>query len=394
MNERTLLLFDVDGVLIHPRGYKEALRAAVDYFAAQMGQPPARLTYDEIALFEACGITNEWDSLPMCVSAMLVAALAQRSDLARETFSETLDAIRKSGIRIVRPDFGTLAREVATRTPAGSAPTATIHRIMRERASEETHPLLAELFDDIYDLATPTTHIFQHFTLGSERFTQTYGLPPVLDVESCLLRYDEPLIEQGTAARLLARVEHDGAGMVIFTARPSLPPADLPAGAEPINWRSHPPEGDLAAELLGMAGRVPLIAGGRMTWLAHRHGREPGAYIKPSPVQAIAALGAACCGGETAALEAAVAFVERGEVNGPLVELAGLPVRAVVFEDSVTGIHAVRRAVDLLEEAGLDVTLEIVGVAPEESKRASLRRVADRVVSDVNQALEPYLGTG
>ena len=77
MTQRTLILLDVDGVLIHPVGYKVALRDTVDYFAAAMGLPEINIDENEIAIFEACGITNEWDSGAMCVSALLLAALAQ-----------------------------------------------------------------------------------------------------------------------------------------------------------------------------------------------------------------------------------------------------------------------------------------------------------------------------
>lgn len=79
--QRTLLLLDVDGVLVHPLGYRDALRATVDHFAGRMGQTVVDITDDEIAVFEACGITNEWDSGAICVSALLLAVLGQQPDL-------------------------------------------------------------------------------------------------------------------------------------------------------------------------------------------------------------------------------------------------------------------------------------------------------------------------
>jgi hypothetical protein len=252
--------------------------------------------------------------------------------------------------------------------------------------------LFGELFGNIYDVHTPTTFIFQHYTLGGERFAQTYGLPAAFGTESALVTHDRPLLDAARREKLAVWHRAEGQGMVIFTARPSLPPADLPdAERAALNPLTYPPEGDLAAELLGMAGEVPLISGGRMTWLAEQHDQPPGFYIKPSPVQAIAAIAAAASGKERAALLAAAEFFHEGAVTGPLAALSERPVRVVVFEDSSTGIDAARAAIDLLREGGLDVAFEAIGIAPEQSKQEALRRLADRVVEDVNRAVDVAL---
>jgi phosphoglycolate phosphatase-like HAD superfamily hydrolase len=392
-NPIILFLFDVDGVLLYPAGYKAALRATLDHFARLMGQPPTGLTFDEIAVFEACGITNEWDSAPMCLGALLAEALARQPGLRRADVMGTLESIRESGLQITRPDFAALAREVRAQTPPGSPPTPAIHRLLRARAGGDAAPLFGELLANIYDVHTPTTFIFQHYTLGSERFSQTYGLPAAFEAESTLTAHDRPLLDADHRERLADWANAEGRGMAIFTARPSLPPADLPAAARAaLNPLTYPPEGDLAAELLGLAGAVPLISGGRMTWLAEQRGRPPGFYIKPSPVQAIAAIAAACSGAESGALLAAADFFHEGVIAGPLAALNHRPVRVVVFEDSSTGIEAARAAVDLLRAGGLDVRVEAIGVAPERAKQDALRRLADHVVEDVNQAVDLALG--
>jgi hypothetical protein len=392
-NPITLFLFDVDGVLLYPAGYKVALRATLDHFADAMGQPPIALTFDEIAVFEACGITNEWDSAPMCLGALLVDALARQPDLLQADVNQTVKAIRGSGLQITRPDFAALAREVLDHRPSDSAPTATIHRLLAERADGYAAPLLVELFQNIYDVHTPTTFVFQHYTLGGERFVKTYGLSAAFQAESALSVHDRVLLDAAHREKLAAWASAEGRGMVIFTARPSLPPADLPdAERAALNPLTYPPEGDLAAELLGLGGTVPLISGGRMTWLAERRSQPPGAYIKPSPVQAIAAIAVAFSGAESAALLAAAEFFHKGALTGPLAALWEHPVRAVVFEDSSSGIDAARAAVDLLRAGGLDVTFEAIGVAPEQAKQETLRRIANHVVEDVNQAVDLALG--
>src|SRR5438445_8189960 len=96
--QRTTFLFDVDGVLVHPRGYKEALRATLDLIAERMGQPPIHLTDDEISVFEAVHLTNEWDSSAMAASALLVDVLNARPDLCRDTLDATIAAIHDAGV--------------------------------------------------------------------------------------------------------------------------------------------------------------------------------------------------------------------------------------------------------------------------------------------------------
>lgn len=383
-----LFLFDVDGVLINPLGYKEALSAAVEYFAERLGQPKAKLTYEEIALFEACGLTNEWDSLAMCVSLMLAGALAEHEDLLRNTFDLTAETVRRAGYGGKRPDFGALAREVRTRNPEGMRPSHTVRDILMERTEKHIHPLLHELLDNVYTIGAPTTRIFQHYTLGSERFKETYGTNPEIKVASQLLIHDVPHIQSGVLEEFLSR-EYE---VSIYTARPSLPPADLTEEArEKLNTAEYPPEGDLAAGLLGVIDKVPIIGAGRVMWLASKNGASVADYMKPSPVQAMAAIAAAISFEEATALEAAITFLEGGKLTPPLDKLQGRSTHVIVFEDSVGGITAVKRAVEALSEAGIDITVEAVGVAREQTKKDVLAAVADRVIEDINLGLSPYL---
>ncbi|GAB4481968.1 MAG: hypothetical protein Kow00124_30250 [Anaerolineae bacterium] len=391
MRERTLLLLDVDGVLLYPRGYKEALRAALNVFADQMGFPPVDLTYEEIAVFEAAGMTNEWLSGAMCLAALVMAAIGTHGELARENLAATFAAIAESGCRVDRPDFIALTRDVLAIAPEGIHTAAPIRAVLGQRAAPPLQPLLDEILGDIRPPA-PFAYIFQHFTLGDQRFTETYGIPARFRSESYLATLDHPTLSESGRACLEQGAAEGAYGLAIYTARPSLPPADLdPTMLAAVDRAEHPPEGDLAADLLDFARRPPLIAGGRMTWLAMRHAQHPGAYIKPSPVHALATIAAAHCGAEQIALEAAAALAQDGLLTGPLADLRGMAVRAVVFEDSLGGIQGMREAAHMLHEAGLDITVEAVGVAPEPSKQAALRRAARRVEADLNAALQPYL---
>jgi hypothetical protein len=344
---------------------------------------------DEIAVFEASGLTNEWDSGAMCVSALLLAALEARPDLRRVTLDETLAAIRGSGVQLSRPDFTDAAREIAHHYPDGHLPAVHYLALLTARTDPANLALLHALLGDVYDVvSTPTTRVFQTYTLGSERFAATYGRAAPFESNSYLADYDIPLLTDENRECLLRWSHIPGHGAAIFTARPSLPPADLPGDEPPGDPPTgYAPEAELAVELIGLAGKVPLIAQGRVGWLAWRNGRGAAEYIKPSPVQALASIGAAASGSETAALEAAAALVERGELTGPLAALADHRTRVIVFEDAAGGIRAARRAVELLGHAGLEVAFESVGVSPQADKRAALAQVADHVVDEINAGL-------
>lgn len=384
---RTLVLLDVDGVLVHPVGYREALRATVDHFAGRMGQAMAAISDDEIAMFEACGITNEWDSGAICVSAILLTVLAQQPDLRRATFEETLDAARAAARPVPRPDFVALARDILTHNRDGQTPSALHLARLAGRIDPAFLPLASALLRDVYDIATPTTRVFQTHTLGSERFAAAYGSPAPFASPSYLAAYDTPLLSAAHRDRLLAWARDPLHGAAVFTARPSLPPADLD-GAPPHGFA---PEGELAVELLGLDGRMPLIGQGRIKWLADRAGRPVSDYIKPAPVQALAAIAAAASGTERAALESAANLVERGTLTGPLAGLAGGPTRVIVYEDSAGGIRAVERAAEYLRQAGLSVTVEGIGVSPHADKREALAQVAGRVVDTIDEGIEPII---
>ncbi|PJF43764.1 MAG: hypothetical protein CUN55_07410 [Phototrophicales bacterium] len=380
----TLLLFDVDGVLIQPSGYKLALRDTVNYFARRMGQADIDLSFEEIATFEACGLTNEWDSAALCVGALVVEVLLKAPALHRPTFDATLNAILTANVTVARPDFSGLAQEIAALNTEHHAVTDYTRKILCERLPVEQRSILDALFADIFSIETPTTRIQQCHTLGHQRFFETYGITAPFEAESYLIVHDTPLLHQESYKKLLAWRSNGERDFCIFTARPSLPPTGKTLG--------YAPEADLAAELLGLLGQVPIIGAGRLQWLAERHQRTTADYIKPYPTQALTAIGAALSQQEVSALEAAAALTESNLLVSPLADLRNQQTEVVVFEDSVGGILAAQRAVHKLQAYGLDVRLRSIGVSPEASKRAALANVADVVVDDVNAGVMLVLG--
>ena len=220
-------------------------------------------------------------------------------------------------------------------------PSKTILEILKGQSQQPIHHLLHHLLDDVYSITSFTTQIFQQHTLGSQQFRQVYDIESTIERESYLLTYDQVQLSEQNKQKLIKANNSDEYGVVIYTARPSRPPIDIStARLGQLDRTKYPPEGDFAWELMGVQSHFPMIAGGRMAWLAEQMDRHVSEFIKPSPVQALSAIISATSGYETNALRSALAFFENGMIDGPLNHLREKEVKIVVFEDSTGGIKA------------------------------------------------------
>lgn len=383
----SVILFDVDGVLLHAQGYKEALRDATRYFAEQMGLLHIDVSDAIIADFEALGVTNEWESLPLCVGALLHAGLQESPASLGTSLTATLNNFKATRVHFKQPDFVDMMRQSLNGNAQYGRASHSFLDYFKGQTDSAWHPLFTELLGDVYAMQTPTTAIFQAHTLGTERFVQTYGYAPQIERASYLLTHDRPALNAENRERLLNWQTAPNNGATVFTARPSHPPRNSQA-----DLLGFPPEGDLAVELLELEA-LPIIASGRLTWLAEQRQTIASDYIKPFPVHALAGIVAALWGDEVLALQTAVELVEDNIWSAPIAELRGHSLHVTVFEDSMGGIRATQGACEYLRKAGINVEMEAIGVATEESKRISLASVGAHVVDNVNNGLAYLWGS-
>jgi hypothetical protein len=187
-------------------------------------------------------------------------------------------------------------------------------------------------------------------------------------------------------ARLYEAVEQKEVRVALYTARPSLPPVDANVTAN-----GYSPEAELARSLVRLDD-YPLIGLGRVHWLAQKAGQRGDHLVKPSPVQALAAIGAAWSGQEAAALKAALALHHDNNLLPPLASIERTTVH--IFEDSPGGIDAVGRAVELLQAVGLDIVWQPYGITPTDGPKA--KAMAARgvpIYPSVNEAILDALET-
>lgn len=67
-----ILLFDMDGVLVNPRGYHRALHETVRLAGISTGIGAVDLEDEQVTQFEALGISSEWHSSALCMAVMVL----------------------------------------------------------------------------------------------------------------------------------------------------------------------------------------------------------------------------------------------------------------------------------------------------------------------------------
>lgn len=388
-----LLLFDVDGVLVYDRAYRAGVIAVLDYFGGLLGRSSPVIDEAAIEAFHAHSYTNEWDMCPFGVGILLIETLARVPDirLAAAPPIEFLHQIQ--AIDQARCPFEQYLDQTDRVTGRPSARALAVLLSAADRLIGDDHnrqivqAFVRDLLADPYHLAgTITTQVFQEYVLGSTAFEETYGLRARFDLPSMLYTEDRPAL-LAAGKRTIDQLSQSGHAQVcVYTARPSLPPVDAP---DRLTRRAagYSPEAELALQLIDLLD-YPLIAMGRMLWLAQQINRPVETLTKPAPVQALAAIAAALTKREAESLTNAYRLVAHGDMTAPFAALRGQSVEVWVVEDAVPGLHAARGAIDLLRTFDIDAHLHGIGIANGGPKAAALQPLCEIIVPDVNVAVE------
>lgn len=338
-----IILLDVDGVLVQPGGYRAALRSTVNHFI----DPQIDIKEEWLADLEKRGISSEWDMAPLLLASYWNDILARQPmrNLSSDVFSAAGEINRQRKVEIPAhlpvPDFPLVRGQYPARSALEAGCFASIPYDLRRNLLRETRSLHK----------SNTMRIFQHFTLGSRQFTETYNLPAEFETGSFLLLHDSPIIDDEIRAKFFQSDYH----LAAFTSRPSRPPREL--GESIVGFA---PEAELALELAGLSD-IPLIAFGKLEYLASQYGLDPAALVKPSPFQALAAVLAAWTGEEWPALRAANRWRETGLLSGIFGRLPKI-FELIVVEDTLGGIFSALAAGEILKKAGFDVHVRAAGL--------------------------------
>jgi hypothetical protein len=364
-----LILFDMDGVLLQPRGYHTALQASVKRIAKALGAPNTDLTENQIAHFEALNITNEWDTVAICAALILVYVWQFDPHLRLDGMKPCPHVISNR-----KPNFDYFLEDLPD---GGDIPGETAYAFILDHHLWLDDDQRAHLWTilsqcrDIYQSVTLPAH--QENVLGSETFNDHYRLPSQFDTDSYLSMYDCPIMtdQQYGLLREWLKLPNHKAG--ILTNRPS---------RSPDGYLSSP-EAELGTALISLDD-LPYVGSGLLAWFAVNDCQLPDhALLKPNPVHALTLL-QHCIGQPlTTSLERAVSLWQ-GQVNvqdWQMVDRA----KIIAFEDSVKGLLSVKAACELLEKLGITVSCKLVGVGKNPIKLAALDPISHYNIKSINQ---------
>ena len=367
-----ILLFDMDGVLLEPKGYHQALKETVRLTSLSLGFNEFTLAQEDIAQFESLGISNEWHSSALCMALMVIEG--QRRGLELNLSARI--SLTNSNFQTIKLNLPDLYKAIAAQPvelPALSRAQSAIELSAEKAGVDATMPTsIMQACEQINQ--SLTLNIFQELVLGSQTFEKTYAVQSQLGVDSYLVEYDKPLLSPNMRTRLTKWLDNPSHYAAIMTNRPSDTLLGLPGT----------PEAELGAALVGL-DFLPIIASGEMTWLARRLDQDVGALVKPAAHHALSGIFAALGEAAPEALSKSHQIIS-GKLDSDPIPLNGCTVS--VFEDTPAGILAVERTKEVLLAQNLNIQVHKAGIATDAAKRRALEALGATVFDSVNSALD------
>lgn len=375
-----IILFDMDGVLLHSLGYHRALQQTVKLVGEAMGYADIELTDEHIAAFESHGITCEWYSGAMCTAYLYIQAVNAGYNGPYPTHLTDKPIFSLNHHLLPEPLFEAL----------GAVPIEGHTQLERVIKAYQQISAGYDLHDDgfsaiLQESENPnrslTFRIFQELVLGSQQFQKTYSIPPVLDTESYLSIHDIPLITPAQRDALKHWLQSHGNHAAILTNRPSL---QIPGTAST-------PEAEIGLRLVGL-GDVPIIGFGEAKWLAEQIGTTGNRVSKPSPIHALGAMQAAVGVTADTSMRRANELVNgHGNVDD---WIQFKDAEVYIFEDTVGGLISLKKAAENLKSNGVELIVHIAGISPSPLKQGPLISYGAQVFNGINQALEELIKLG
>lgn len=395
---RIIGLLDLDGVLIKPGGYRAAFHATLANLLKQLGLENQIPGKDIPLLFEALGVSNEWDMVTICLLIALEFIGENHKDThIYDNYEEMVGWCQKLSPMTKKIDYYSHISSLSGYLcEIGFSPSESLsNAINRDNGVNvfpwlSQQPILIQLLRDINTvLENPATRLFQNYVLGEQEFEKIYKRKAVIHGESYLRLYDTSLLSISSQKRLRTLIEERKMSPVIYTARNSYPSFKVHDLSD-----KYSPEAEIALELVGL-NTLPIVSTGSLTYVAEMLNRPLSHFLKPSPVQALAAIALAGQGQDLEALTWAVKiydqYIEHANNHVSNIDIM-LPkelrkIELHIFEDSPNGIRAGKSAVDILMSHGADVNLYLWGIAENREKTEVLEKNGAIVFNNINQAL-------
>ncbi|MFO8035388.1 MAG: hypothetical protein R6U57_01995 [Anaerolineales bacterium] len=367
----TILLFDMDGVLLQPRGYHKALQETVRLAGQALGFEDPRLTQEDIYTFEAAGITSEWDSSALCLAWMLKEAWQHDPTIIPP---KDISSPVTTHPAIPALDWEPLLETLSHISSENETVLQGVSTLLQKDLPLPKQDQIARIIHQAHNVQASLTHrTFQELVLGSRIFESRYPFSAQLDCPGTLQRYDQSNLSPQHVDRIKEWLGTKNKA-AIFTNRPSQPPGEL----------FSTPEAELGAEKVGLT-ELPIVGYGEMIWLAEKWNRPVDDFRKPSPVHTLAALLEAAGVPKRTALQESANLVLKQSVPTSWQNLSG--VNVFVFEDTTAGLQSALSAKAVLDASGIDLKMVGIGITDDGGKRAALEEYGARVYPDLAQGL-------
>lgn len=370
--KHSILLFDMDGVLLRSKGYYRGLQAAIKLLGQNLGIARPGVSMEQIARLESCGIYHIWDHMAVFSALLLIHTWPQTPQARIPTL---LDPAPDAFLDIPDIDFASAIQKL----DAGQAYSmAQINDLLQSlqaglNASQKAYlDLLFQTSQQIY--RSPVIPIMQEFVLGSQQFSQIYALPSQLNTPSYPQLYDQAALSKRHHKQLLSWLNSENHHAAIFTNRPSSAPEDF----------FGTPEAEIGAQTIGLQD-LPMIGAGALAWLAHKNKAPTQSFNKPNPVHALAAMQAALGRPIEQCLNTAFSLVKDAQPkheDWQVFSNASL----FAFEDSKAGLASVQKACQLLSSRGIHIDARLIGISGQADKINALLEIADQVYADINES--------
>ncbi len=396
-----IFLLDIDGVLVKPGGYRTALHRTIAFFLQQLELPENfNLTEDEIGIFEAHGITSEWDMIPLTFASLFNQVL-EGKHIQLDNLQEAIHWFRTTHPVCERPAYTEKIQEWLNLGIPGSPLADSLYNRLLENPFHHpfrnlaTQPFVAELLANTRDFsANPFSRLFQNHVLGKDIFSQFYPGIPVIDAESTLESYDKPTIPSHLQTEISNRIKNGSLRAAAMTLRPN-----WVEGAA-LNGNSYragfSPEAEIALRLTGLEG-IPLAGYGTLLLACQRYQLEIDQILKPSEFHALTAIGLAFTD-MLNSLEFSISLYRSNPTQfsvrtSSLISkiIPNEPLNIHIFEDSPNGIRSAIRASEILKSKGWQVNLHRWGITSHPQKRKALQDLGATVFSSTSEAITTAL---
>lgn len=367
MGKDFYFIFDMDGVLLNSHGYQKALRSSLHRFGAALGAPKATIDNEQIAKFETLHVTNEWDTLAICVALVLVTVWQVDGNIRIKTL-DPMDEIISD-----QPDINSF---IDLFYQDDALPSLKALKIILESnpwLNTKQQDYLTHILASCRDIYTsPTLPIHLEIILGSNIYQDHYKLEPFLDEESYLLKYDRSALNSETIQSISDLLNLSTHAACVMTNRPDKTPHGFLSS----------PEAELGLAAIEIEN-LPYVASGLLKWYAHVVLNQPNlSLLKPNPTHALASLRKCLGESEYEAVEKSFRLFQGKKEKDDWMKFHQSHV--VVFEDSTKGLLSANAAKYLLEEIGVRIDLELIGVSSNPIKAEALSKIANRVIEEIN----------